>query len=62
VIRDGPPQVVTVGADSVVHYQTITIGRDHGSWVEVTGGIAEGARVVINPQVDLQEGTRVRVN
>jgi RND family efflux transporter MFP subunit len=61
VIRDGPPQVVLVGSDSTVHYQTISIGRDHGSWVEVTGGITEGARIVINPPEDLQEGARVRL-
>jgi RND family efflux transporter MFP subunit len=60
VIRDGPPQVVIVAADSTVRYQTVGIGRDHGSWVEVTGGLAEGARVVINPTDDLQNGTRVR--
>src|SRR5205823_6569714 len=29
VIRDGPPQVVTVGPDSTVRYQTVTLGR-HG--------------------------------
>jgi multidrug efflux pump subunit AcrA (membrane-fusion protein) len=61
VIRDGPPQVVTVGADSVARYQTVTIGRDLGTWVEVTGGLAQGARIVINPPTDLQDGTRVRV-
>src|SRR3989475_12394170 len=38
VIRDGPPQVVMVAPDSTVRYQTVTIGRDLGSWVEVTGG------------------------
>jgi RND family efflux transporter MFP subunit len=61
VIRDGPPQVVTVGPDSTARYQTVTIGRDLGSWVEVTGGLAEGAHIVINPPTDLQDGTRVRV-
>jgi hypothetical protein len=43
-----------------VHYQTVSIGRDHGSWVEVTGGLAEGAHIVINPPDDLQGGARVR--
>jgi membrane fusion protein (multidrug efflux system) len=61
VIRDGPPQVVTVAADSTARYQTVTLGRDLGSWVEVVGGLAEGVRVVINPPADLQEGARVRV-
>jgi len=61
VIRDGPPQVVTVAADSTARYQTVTIGRDLGSWVEVTAGLAQGMRIVINPPGDLQDGARVRV-
>ncbi len=61
VIRDGPPQVVTVGPDSTVRYQTVTIGRDLGSWVEVTGGLSQGTHIVINPPTDLQDGARVRV-
>lgn len=61
VIRDGPPQVVTVTADSTLEYATVTIGRDYGSWVEVTGGLARGASVVLNPPDALQPGQRVKV-
>jgi len=61
VIRDGPPQVVTVAPDSTAHYQTVTVGRDLGSWVEITGGLAVGSVVVINPADDLQDGAGVRV-
>ena len=61
VIRDGPPQVVTVAPDSTARYQTVTLGRDLGSWVEVTGGLAQGVHIVINPPADLQDGARVRV-
>jgi len=61
VIRDGPPQVVTVGPDSAVRYATVTIGRDYGSWVEVTGGLAAGAKIVLNPPDNLKAGQRVRV-
>ena len=61
VIRDGPPQVVTVGPDSSVRYGTVAIGRDYGSWVEVTGGLAAGAKIVLNPPDNLQAGQRVRV-
>jgi RND family efflux transporter MFP subunit len=60
VIRDGPPQVVTVGRDSTVRYATVTIGRDYGSWVEATGGLAAGAKIVLNPPDNLQPGQRVR--
>ena len=61
LIRDGPPQVVTVTPDSTARYQTLTIGRDLGGWVEVTAGLADGSVVVINPADDLREGDRVRV-
>lgn len=61
VIRDGPPQVITVAPDSTVRYQTVTVGRDHGSWVEVTGGLANASVVVVNPPDDLRNGARVRV-
>lgn len=47
--------------DSTARYQTVTIGRDLGSWVEVTGGLAQGVHIVINPPDDLQEGARVHV-
>ena len=61
VIRDGPPQVVTVAPDSTARYQTVTIGRDLGSWVQVTGGLADGSVVVVNPADDLRDGSRVHV-
>jgi RND family efflux transporter MFP subunit len=60
VVRAGPPQVVTVGPDSTVRFQNVLIGRDHGAWVEVTGGLANGAMVVVNPPDNLQDGARVR--
>jgi len=60
VIRDGPPQVVILEPDSTVRYATVTIGRDYGSWVEVSGGLAPGASVVLNPPDALAAGQRVR--
>jgi len=61
VIRDGPPQVVTVAPDSTVRYQTVRIGRDLGSWVEVTGGLTNGSVIVVNPPDNLGDGARVHV-
>jgi RND family efflux transporter MFP subunit len=61
VIRAGPPQVVTVRPDSTVRYQTVHIGRDLGAWVEVTGGLQNGATIVVNPPEDLRDGARVRM-
>jgi membrane fusion protein (multidrug efflux system) len=60
VIRAGPPQVVTVGPDSTAQFRTVTVGRDYGSWVEVTAGLERGAKIVLNPPDGLQPGQRVR--
>jgi RND family efflux transporter MFP subunit len=60
VVRAGPPQVITVGPDSTAQFHTVTVGRDFGSWVQVTGGIPDGAKVVVNPPDGLQPGQRVR--
>jgi RND family efflux transporter MFP subunit len=59
VIRAGPPQVVVVRPDSTVQYQNVQIGRDHGAWLEVTGGLANGAIIVVNPPDNLRAGARV---
>src|SRR2546422_3236111 len=59
VIRDGPPQVVTVAPDSTAHYQTVTIGRDLGSWVEVTGGLDPAPEIAPNGH-RLEVGRRIR--
>jgi RND family efflux transporter MFP subunit len=59
VIRAGPPQVVVVRPDSTVQYQNVQIGRDHGAWLEVTGGLANGATIVVNPPDNLRAGARV---
>jgi RND family efflux transporter MFP subunit len=59
VIRAGPPQVVIVRPDSTVRYQTVQLGRDHGAWLEVTGGLANGAMVALNPPDDLRDGARI---
>jgi hypothetical protein len=60
VIRGGPPQVVVVRSDSTVRYQNVQLGRDHGAWLEVTGGLAFGTTVVVNPPDNLRDGGRVR--
>jgi RND family efflux transporter MFP subunit len=56
VFRGSGTQVVILEKDNKVHWQRITAGRDFGTRLEVTGGLAENSRVVLNPTDDLQEG------
>lgn len=54
-------QVVEVGPDQRVHRRKIDVVRDYGAYVEVGGGVAEGALVVLNPSEALTDGLEVRV-
>jgi RND family efflux transporter MFP subunit len=55
--RDGLS--VAVVEDGMVHLRNITSVRDLGTSVEVSTGVKEGDRVILNPQVDLTDGRKV---
>jgi multidrug efflux pump subunit AcrA (membrane-fusion protein) len=50
---------VAVVKDGTVDLQKISIARDFGKQVEVREGVAAGDLVVLNPSVDLSNGSRV---
>ena len=58
--KDGT-RVAIVGADQVLHFQTVEIGRDMGARVEIVAGLKGGEALVINPADSLNEGTKVEV-
>ena len=52
---------VAVVDHGTVHLQKISIARDFGKQVEVQQGLKAGDEVVLNPLVDLAEGSKVAV-
>jgi hypothetical protein len=50
---------VAVVENGVAHLQKITIVRDFGKEVEVHDGVKPGDEVILNPMIDLAEGSRV---
>jgi len=60
VFRGTGTQVVTIDKENKIHWQRITAGRDFGTRMEVTGGLEENSRVVVNPTDDLSEGLVVQ--
>jgi RND family efflux transporter MFP subunit len=54
-------QVAVVGADDVVRYKTVQLGRDNGTTVEVIAGLEKSDRIITNPGERLSEGIKVRV-
>ncbi|HTA72133.1 MAG TPA: efflux RND transporter periplasmic adaptor subunit [Bryobacteraceae bacterium] len=59
VVRPAGTLVALVNADSKVHFQPITVGRDLGDRIEVLSGLKAGQRVIVNPNDSVQEGVRV---
>jgi RND family efflux transporter MFP subunit len=59
VVRPAGTQVALVNADSKVHFQPITVGRDLGDRIEVLSGLKAGQRVIVNPNDSVQEGVKV---
>jgi RND family efflux transporter MFP subunit len=60
IFNQGGLQVAVV-EDGVVHLRKIVVARDLGTQIEVRDGVKAGDRVVLNPTVDLAEGSRVQV-
>jgi len=52
---------VAVVENGIVHLQKIAIARDFGTQVEVHDGVKPGDQVVLNPMVNLAEGSKVAV-
>lgn len=52
---------VVVVRSGRVHFQQVSISRDFGTTVEVRDGVQPGDQVVLNPAVNLVEGSKVTV-
>lgn len=52
-------QVMTV-VDGKVHFQSVSVGRDFGTEMEVLSGLSKQTQVVSNPAAQLVEGMSVR--
>ena len=53
-------QVATLTNDNKIHWQSLKMGRDFGTEMEVASGLEAGAKVVLNPTDDLKEGLQVQ--
>ena len=61
VVFDENGQHVAVVENGTVHLQKIVVARDFGTQVEVHDGVKPGDQVILNPMVNLTEGSKVVV-
>jgi RND family efflux transporter MFP subunit len=60
VFRASGPQVARVDSSGRVNFRNVTIGRDDGSVVELSSGVAPGDRLVLNVSSQVTDGELVR--
>jgi RND family efflux transporter MFP subunit len=61
LFRAEGPRIATVGADGRIVLHKITLGRDFGTTMEVSTGLAPGDAVILNPPASLETGMLVHV-
>jgi RND family efflux transporter MFP subunit len=61
VIDKNGMHVVSVSADSRVHFVAVDIGQDQGSQVEISQGLRGGETLVSNPSDLLSDGEKVSI-
>lgn len=61
IFRARGTEVALVGPDARIRLQSVKVGRDLGATVEISAGLAPGAKVVDNPPDSLADGELVRV-
>jgi len=54
------PKVAAVSPDGTVSFHAVTIGRDDGDKVELSSGVAEGERLILNISNQVIAGEKVR--
>jgi hypothetical protein len=52
---------VAVVQDGVAHLRKINVSRDLGTEVQVKDGVKQGESVILNPSVNLAEGSKVQI-
>jgi len=60
IFNEGGVQVAVV-ENGVVHLRKVAVSRDLGKEVEIDHGVKRGDQVILNPAVDLAEGSKVRI-
>jgi len=61
MFRTAGTLVAVVTKDNRIHFQTVEIGSDFGTKLELKSGLNDNDAVVMNPSDDLQEGQQVQV-
>ncbi|MBV8146329.1 MAG: efflux RND transporter periplasmic adaptor subunit [Gammaproteobacteria bacterium] len=60
IFRASGPQVARVDSAGRISFRNVTIGRDDGTVVELSSGVAPGDRLALNVSSQIEDGQQVR--
>ncbi|MBV8306558.1 MAG: efflux RND transporter periplasmic adaptor subunit, partial [Gammaproteobacteria bacterium] len=60
IFRASGPQVARVDSAGRISFRNVTIGRDDGTVVELSAGVAPGDRLALNVSSQIEDGQQVR--
>lgn len=61
LFRSEGPQVAIISADGAIRFKSVAIARDDGNFVELSSGVSDGDKVVLNANNQIVEGEQVQV-
>ena len=61
IVRADGAQVAVVRPDNTVHLQKIEVARDYGDRLEVSSGLEQGEKIIMNAGDAAREGLKVEV-
>ena len=61
IFRGKDPQVAVVGAEGVVQFRDVRVGRNFGVQSEILSGVTESDEVIMNPSDSLVSGVVVHL-
>jgi RND family efflux transporter MFP subunit len=62
VFSAGGPRVAVIDPDGTLRFRAVTIGRDDGDEVQLSAGVSDGERLVLNVSNQLSDGDKVRIS
>lgn len=61
IIINAGPEIAILNKDNVVKIVPVTLGRDYGKTIEITSGLIENDKIVINPDEKIKDGVKVQI-
>lgn len=61
IIINAGPKIAVVDEENVIKMIPVTFGKDYGKTIEITSGLKENDKIVLNPNEKIKNGVKVQI-